>query len=57
MQPIHEQAMPVLLVTADEVDRWLKGSLAEGRLAMQKPASDDAPEVGPPAKPEKKEAA
>jgi len=56
VEPVHEQAMPVLLMTAEEVDRWLKGSSVEDALAMQKPAPDDALEVGPPVKPEKKAA-
>ena len=56
VQPIHEQAMPVLLMTAEDVDRWLKGSSVEDAVAMQKPAPDDALEVRPPVKPEKKAA-
>jgi hypothetical protein len=30
----------------EDVDRWLKGNSVEDALAMQKPASDDALEVG-----------
>jgi hypothetical protein len=56
VEPVHEQAMPVLLMTAAEVDRWLNGSSVEDALAMQRPAADDALEVGPPVKPEKKAA-
>jgi putative SOS response-associated peptidase YedK len=56
VQPIHEQAMPVLLMTPGAVDRWLKGTSLEDAAAMQTPARDDALEVGPPVKPEKKAA-
>jgi putative SOS response-associated peptidase YedK len=56
VQPIHEQAMPVLLMTAVDVERWLSGTSVEDALAMQRPASDDALEVGPLVKPEKKAA-
>jgi hypothetical protein len=48
--------MPVLLMTAEEVDQWLNGSSVEDALAMQKPAANDALVVGPPVKPEKKAA-
>ena len=48
VQPIHEQAMPVLLMTAEDV--------VEDALEMQKPAADDVLEVGPLVKPEKKAA-
>jgi len=54
--PIHEQAMPVVLITAEDVERWLTGQSGEDALAMQKPAADDALVVGPPVKPEKKAA-
>jgi putative SOS response-associated peptidase YedK len=54
VEPIHEQAMPVLLMTAGDVDRWLKGTSLEDAVAMQTPAGDDVLEVGPPVKPEKK---
>lgn len=56
VQPVHEQAMPVLLMTAEEVDRWLTGSSVEDASTMQKPAAEEALEVGPPMKPEKKAA-
>ena len=56
VQPVHEQAMPVLLMTAEDVDRWLNGSSVEDALAMQRPAPGDALSVGPPVKPEKKAA-
>ena len=54
VEPIHEQAMPVMLMTAEDVDRWLKGTSVDDALAMQKPAPDDALVVGPPVEPEKK---
>jgi putative SOS response-associated peptidase YedK len=54
--PIHEQAMPVVLLTAGDVARWLTGNSVEDALALQKPAADDALVVGPPVKPEKKAA-
>jgi putative SOS response-associated peptidase YedK len=53
VQPVHEQAMPGLLMTAPDVDRWQTGSPLEDALAMQKPAPDDALEIGPPVKPAK----
>ncbi|MBS0522248.1 MAG: SOS response-associated peptidase family protein [Proteobacteria bacterium] len=54
VQAIHERAMPVLLMTAEDIERWLSGSSVEDALAMQKPAPDEGLEVGPPVKPEKK---
>ncbi len=48
VQPVHEQAMPVLLMTAEDIERWLSGTSAEDAVAMQRPAADDALEVGPP---------
>jgi putative SOS response-associated peptidase YedK len=54
VEPIHEQAMPVLLMTAEDVERWLNGSSVEDALAMQKPAAEEVLEAGPPVKPEKK---
>jgi len=56
VEPVHEQAMPVLLMTAEDVDRWLKGGSVEDALTMQTPAPDDTLVVGPPVKPEKKAA-
>ena len=41
MQPVHEKAMPVMLLTADDVKRWLYGSVADA-TALQKPAPDAA---------------
>jgi putative SOS response-associated peptidase YedK len=56
VQPVHEQAMPVLLMTPADVGRWLKGSSVRDAVAMQKPAPDAALDAGPPVKPEKKAA-
>ena len=41
VKPVHEKAMPVMLLTADDVKRWLYGSAADA-LALQKPAPDAA---------------
>jgi putative SOS response-associated peptidase YedK len=48
VQPIHEQAMPVILMTSERVDTWLNGTSVEDALAMQSPAPDDALTMGPP---------
>jgi putative SOS response-associated peptidase YedK len=40
VEPIHEKAMPVMLMTPDDVSRWLNGTLEEA-LELQKPAADD----------------
>ena len=42
VEPIHEKAMPVMLMTPEDVEQWLRGSSVEDALEMQKPASDDA---------------
>lgn len=42
VEPIHEKAMPVMLMTPDDVKQWLRGSSVEDALKMQKPAPDDA---------------
>ncbi len=42
VQPIHKDAMPVILMTPEEVDRWLNGTSATDAREMQKPAPDDA---------------
>jgi hypothetical protein len=34
--------MPVMLMTPDDVEQWLRGSSVEDALKMQKPAPDDA---------------
>jgi putative SOS response-associated peptidase YedK len=41
VQPIHDKAMPVLLMTAEDVEVWLNGTLEEA-LKLQKPQPDDA---------------
>lgn len=56
VEPVHEQAMPALLMTAEDVDRWLRGTSIEEARALQAPAADDALVAGPPVKPEKKAA-
>jgi putative SOS response-associated peptidase YedK len=50
--PTHDKAMPVMLLTAADIEQWLTGS-AEEALALQKPASDKTVVVLP----EKKKAA
>ena len=45
--PFHEKAMPVMLMTPEEVDRWLTGSSVADALEMQRPAPDDAVVVRP----------
>lgn len=46
VEPIHNKAMPVLLMTPSDVDRWLGGTLEEA-LELQKPADDQAIELLP----------
>jgi putative SOS response-associated peptidase YedK len=41
VKPVHEKAMPVMLLMADDVKRWLYGSVTDA-LALQKPESDTA---------------
>ena len=41
VQPIHDKAMPVMLMTAEDVDVWLNGTL-EQALSLQKPQPDEA---------------
>jgi putative SOS response-associated peptidase YedK len=41
VEPIHNKAMPVMLMTAADVERWLTGTLDEA-LELQKPAADEA---------------
>ena len=38
--PIYDKAMPVMLMTAEDVDMWLNGTLEEA-LKLQKPQPDD----------------
>jgi putative SOS response-associated peptidase YedK len=46
VRPIHDKAMPVLLMTAEDVDVWLNGTLEEA-LKLQKPPPDDALVITP----------
>ncbi len=39
--PVHPKAMPVILTTSEEIDRWLEAEPAEA-LALQRPPPDDA---------------
>jgi putative SOS response-associated peptidase YedK len=39
--PIHPKAMPVILRSAEEADRWLEAETADA-LALQRPLPDDA---------------
>ena len=39
--PIHPKAMPVILTSSDEADRWLEAETANA-LALQRPLPDDA---------------
>jgi putative SOS response-associated peptidase YedK len=39
--PIHNKAMPVMLMTSEDIERWLTGTMDEA-LELQKPANDDA---------------
>jgi putative SOS response-associated peptidase YedK len=48
-----EKAMPVMLMTPDDVEQWLRGTSVEDALKMQKPAPDDAIVI----RPEEKKAA
>jgi hypothetical protein len=47
VEPIHEKAMPVMLMTPEDVEQWLKGGSVEDALKMQKPAPDDAIVIRP----------
>jgi putative SOS response-associated peptidase YedK len=44
VEPIHDEAMPVILTTPAEVEQWLRGTAAEA-LALQKPAANDVIEL------------
>jgi putative SOS response-associated peptidase YedK len=50
VEPIHEKAMPVMQMTPDDVDQWLRGVSVADALEMQKPAPDDAIVIRPPEK-------
>jgi putative SOS response-associated peptidase YedK len=53
VEPIHEKAMPVMLMTPDDVDQWLQGVSVDDALKMQRPAPNDAIVI----RPEEKKAA
>jgi putative SOS response-associated peptidase YedK len=40
VEPIHEKAMPVMLMMPEDVEQWLQGSSVKDALEMQKPAPD-----------------
>lgn len=42
VMPIHDKAMPVMLMTMEDVDRWLSGKSVADALEVQKPAPDHA---------------
>jgi putative SOS response-associated peptidase YedK len=46
--PIHEKAMPVMLMTPDDVEQWLGGHTIDDALKMQRSAPDDAIVIRPP---------
>ena len=39
--PIHPKAMPVILITSDEIEQWMTAPTSEA-LALQRPLLDDA---------------
>ncbi len=41
VQPVHEKAMPAMLLTAEDVKRWLYGTAGDA-LELQMPAQDGA---------------
>ena len=41
VEPIHNKAMPVMLMTPADIERWLAGAPEEA-LELQKPAPDEA---------------
>jgi hypothetical protein len=47
VEPIHEKAMPVMLMTPEDVEQWLRGHTVDDALKMQKPAPDNAIVVRP----------
>ena len=44
MGAIHPKAMPVILTTQDEIDRWLTAP-AEVALQLQRPLPDDVLQI------------
>jgi putative SOS response-associated peptidase YedK len=47
VEPIHEKAMPIMLMAPADVEQWLSGHSVEDALKMQKPAPDDAIMIRP----------
>ena len=47
VEPIHEKAMPVILMTPEDVEQWLHGVSVDDALTMQTPAPDDAIVIRP----------
>jgi putative SOS response-associated peptidase YedK len=50
VHPVHEKAMPVMLMTPEAVNQWLSGISLEDAIAMQKPEPDEAVVMQPPEK-------
>jgi putative SOS response-associated peptidase YedK len=50
VEPVHEKAMPVMLMTHHDVAQWLGGGSLEDAVAMQKPAPDETVVMRPPEK-------
>jgi putative SOS response-associated peptidase YedK len=46
VEPIHDKAMPVMLMSAQDVEAWLTGTLEEA-LKLQKPQPDHAIVITP----------
>jgi putative SOS response-associated peptidase YedK len=44
VKPVHPKAMPVILRTADEIDRWMTAPTEEA-LGLQRPLPDDALQI------------
>ena len=44
VKPVHPKAMPVILRTADEIDRWMTAPTEEA-LELQRPMPDDALQI------------
>ena len=44
VKPIHPKAMPVILTTEAEIERWMTAPAAEA-LELQRPLPDDALEI------------